>query len=356
MWNHRIIKKKNNQTTTYEIHEVYYDDSGAVEGWTKDAVSPFGESLDELKADLKYFLHSFKSPILELVLKDGKEILTEEATPSDIDIVHSSELIEREIIKSILERLTEIENENGVEILYAVESGSRAWGFESPDSDYDVRFIYRHKPEWYISVMPKRDVIEYPVSELLDFSGWDISKALFLLNKSNPVLFEWLNSPIVYRSNESALEQFRSASELYFSPKSCIYHYLHMAKGNFREYLQKDLVRVKKYFYVLRPLCACMWIEKHDEAPPMNFESLLQGLSLEAELLESIDKLLIQKRKGLESETADKITVINDFIEKKIDYFSEKASAFNAAEKPRTDKLDQLLRTLIRRPRKGCIF
>jgi predicted nucleotidyltransferase len=222
----------------------------------------------------------------------------------------------------ILERLDEIEKEHDVEIIYAVESGSRAWGFESPDSDYDVRFIYKHNIDWYLSVFPGRDVLEFPLEDLLDFSGWDIKKALFLLNKSNPVLFEWLNSPIVYRKNNLCFDRIKAAADLFFSPVSCLYHYLHMAEGNYREYLQADVVRLKKYLYVLRPLFACAWIEKYNCAPPMNFERLLGGLSIDSQLLTAINNLLEQKRTGFESVTAPKIVIINEFIEERIEYFS----------------------------------
>ena len=106
--------------------------------------------------------------------------------------------MEQRIIETIKNRLLEIEKEQNVKILYAVESGSRAWGFESVDSDYDVRFIYAHSKNWYLNILPKRDVIEYPIEDELDYSGWDLRKTMFLINKSNPVFFEWLRSPIVY--------------------------------------------------------------------------------------------------------------------------------------------------------------
>ena len=128
-----------------------------------------------------------------------------------------SHVISPSMLPIIQSRLADIETEHNVEILLAIESGSRAWGFESMDSDYDVRFIYRHRPDWYLSVLPKRDVIVYPVDDLLDFSGWDIKKTLFLMSKSNPVLLEWLRSPIVYRKNSNAFSVLFDASEQYFS-------------------------------------------------------------------------------------------------------------------------------------------
>jgi uncharacterized protein len=134
--------------------------------------------------------------------------------------------------------LDEIEKEGQVTILYACETGSRGWGFESEDRDYDVRFIYLRRTEWYLSIQKKRDVIERPIDEDLDISGWDLPKALQLLRKSNPPLLERFQSPIVYRDNPSVTSRFRKLMQDYYSPISCMYHYLHMAQGNYRTYLQ----------------------------------------------------------------------------------------------------------------------
>jgi len=183
--------------------------------------------------------------------------------------------MEKENFEHIQRKLPEIEREHNVRILYAIESGSRAWGFESTDSDYDVRFIYVHAKNWYLNILPKRDVIEYPIENVFDFSGWDLRKTFFLMNKSNPVLFEWLRSPIVYLKDDYFFQIIDELSKIYFSPISSIYHYLHMANGNFRQYLQTDIVKTKKYFYVIRPILACLWIEKFNESPPMEFEKLL---------------------------------------------------------------------------------
>jgi predicted nucleotidyltransferase len=98
----------------------------------------------------------------------------------------------------IIEKLNEIEQTDNITILHAVESGSRAWGFASPDSDYDVRFFYMRQKDYYLRLDRTRDVLEYPVFDLLDINGWDIDKTLKLLHTSNPTLFEWSNSPIVY--------------------------------------------------------------------------------------------------------------------------------------------------------------
>ncbi len=173
--------------------------------------------------------------------------------------------------REIRDTLDRIETREDVRVLYAVESGSRAWGFASTDSDWDVRFLYLRRPEWYLSVQRRRDVLEYPLADGLDVSGWDLKKALGLFAKSNPPLLEWLRSPIVYREAFSAAARLRVLAADYFSPRSCMHHYLSMAEGNYREYLQRDPVRVKKYFYVLRPVLACRWIQMHGTTPPTEF-------------------------------------------------------------------------------------
>ena len=185
----------------------------------------------------------------------------------------------------ILEVLNQIEKEQEIKILYACEAGSRAQDLASKDSDYDVRFIYVHTPNWYLSIDQKRDVIErsnqdqisIPVHPLLDLNGWELTKALRLLRKSNPSLLEWLQSNIVYYQAYSSIEKIRAMEKKVFSPKSCVYHYLQMSKRNLRE-IQGNTVGIKKYLNVLRPILAAKWIEKHNTIPPIEFQVLLDDL------------------------------------------------------------------------------
>lgn len=251
------------------------------------------------------------------------------------------------IRKKIENKLAIIETEYNVEILFAIESGSRAWGFESLDSDYDVRFIYKHQTDWYLSVLPQRDVIEIPIQELMDYSGWDLRKAFFLMNKSNPVLFEWLRSPIIYKKNEKFYEIFFDISKEYFSPIGTVYHYLKMAARNYREYLKKEKVRVKKYFYVLRPLLACAWVEQKQSSPPMEFEILLNEVLTDNVVRQEIDALLLKKRNGVELGEENRIEILNLFIESKIVYFEKLVANFNPALKPESTKMDFTFRKIL---------
>ena len=223
---------------------------------------------------------------------------------------------------SISEQLSNIETAHGVRILYAVESGSRAWGFASRNSDYDVRFIYIHKPDWYLSIRDRRDVIECPISNDLDISGWDLRKALGLFSKSNPPLLEWLGSPIIYKDAFDLANRLREMLTTSFQPQRSMYHYLHMARGNYREYLKGEVVRLKKYLYVLRPILACLWIEKHGTMPPTEFSKLVRDARPSVTLSAAIDDLLQQKMSGNELDTAPKIPVLNEFIEQMLDHYS----------------------------------
>lgn len=248
--------------------------------------------------------------------------------------------MDRKIYDTIKERLLEVEKEHKVKILYAVESGSRSWGIESTNSDYDVRFIYVHDKNWYLNILPKKDVIEYPIVDEFDYAGWDLRKTLFLANKSNPVLFEWLKSPIIYYKDNYFYDVMEQLSQEYFSPISSVYHYLHMARGNYRQFLQTDKVKIKKYFYVLRPLMACMWIEKYKESPPVEFEKLLTQIT-EKELLDEITDLLKKKKSGIELGLEPRRDRINDFIEKILQHFEDVASSFDPKKKPKQKILEE---------------
>lgn len=253
-----------------------------------------------------------------------------------------------DMTQSIAEELERIEREENVRILYACESGSRAWGFPSKDSDYDVRFIYIRPVEWYLSIFQKRDVIEKPISGMLDINGWDLRKALNLFRKSNPPLLEWLESPILYREDTSVAEQIRRISPLTFSPRSCLFHYLHMAKGNYRDYLQGDQVKIKKYFYVLRPILACEWIERYGAMPPIEFDRLVDNMLPEGSGIKPlIHELLTRKKAGDEMDLEPRIHRINEFLEEKIAYYECFASGMDAAGGVEDEQLDKLFRSAL---------
>ena len=242
----------------------------------------------------------------------------------------------------IRERLKEIEKEHHIKILYAVESGSRAWGFASKDSDYDIRFIYVHHLHWYLRIFPERDVIEYPIDkQLLDISGWDLKKTLGLLSKSNPVLYEWLQSPIVYYEDSAFLKDLQNLATHFFRPTSTLHHYLHMAENNYKEYLQGDMVKIKKYFYVLRPVLTCLWIEKYNSPPPMLFEELVKNIIKDTSLMNVISILLERKRRGDELSLEPSIPEINAFLDQSIIHIKDLISTLPEDRKDKGDLLDE---------------
>jgi predicted nucleotidyltransferase len=220
----------------------------------------------------------------------------------------------RETISTYLDGL---EQSEAVRVLYAVESGSRAWGFESPDSDFDIRFIYVRPQDWYLSVQKRRDVIEAMVEPDLDFAGWDLPKALGLLRKSNPSLLEWLASPIVYREDTPFMLEFRELAEQCVSLHACFKHYLSMATTNWQANFSSDSVLLKKYFYVLRPVFSCRWIERYRSAPPVAFSELVDGQGGEVAL--ALEGLLAAKAVTSELGTAARIPTLDRFIETELE-------------------------------------
>ena len=247
---------------------------------------------------------------------------------------------------TVLDELARLEREHDVHVLFACESGSRGWGFASPDSDYDVRFIYVHRLAWYLTVEPGRDVIEQPISGELDVGGWELRKALQLLRDSNPTLLEWLRSPIVYRQDDAWAARLRTLAEDKFSPVRGYHHYVSMARKNLREHLYGETVRYKKYLYVLRPLLAARWIREDRGAPPMVFADLVAATSLDASLVAEIDALLDVKMRAGESATSPRWAGIHDFIEREL--AAAQAHQFVRQDKASTWPLDDYLNDAVR--------
>ena len=244
----------------------------------------------------------------------------------------------REII--IPEKLAEIEQRENVRILHCVESGSRAWGFASPDSDFDVRFIYVRPKDFYLRLDKTRDVIEWQLDDVLDINGWDLQKAFGLLHKSNPTLFEWNNSPIVYKTTP----EWKEISDIishYFQQKSGLYHYISTAKSNYREYLHGETVRLKKYFYVLRPILACRWILEKQTPPPMLFTDLAKACLDEA-LVPAVNELLDLKMNTPELGEGKRIGVINDYLDASILDIEELLKEYPSDDPKSWDELNSI--------------
>ena len=217
-----------------------------------------------------------------------------------------------DITKEIEQKLLEIEKNEKVIVLHAVESGSRAWGFASPDSDYDVRFIYIRRKEDYLKLNESRDVIEWQLDEVLDINGWDLKKVLKQFYRGNATLFEWSNSPIVYKTTE-LWKQIYDEAKSYFSVKVAAYHYYGTANSTYIQYLQEESVKYKKYFYALRPLLAGKYIQEYHCPPPVLFDDLMK-LDMPEELRNGINELLEIKKRSDEREKGMQIPIVRDFI------------------------------------------
>lgn len=256
-------------------------------------------------------------------------------------------MINQAIQQEIVNQLDRLEREENIRLLYACESGSRAWGFPSADSDYDVRFIYLRSTAWYLSIDEGRDVIEMDVSNQLDLSGWDLKKALKLFRKSNPPLFEWLGSPIVYLEKYAVINKLRALLPEFYAPVSCMHHYFHMAEGNYRQYLKGDRVWIKKYFYVLRPILACNWIEQDLGPVPTEFSILVDKIIQENKLKTAINNLIIEKSRGNELYWGMRIPEISDFIDREINRLKEQLQVTRKRRKFDTEKLNDIFRSAL---------
>lgn len=241
---------------------------------------------------------------------------------------------------TIEQTLSQLEKEHHIRILYAIESGSRAWGFASPDSDYDVRYIYIRPKNDYLRLDAYRDTIEGPLDQVLDFSGWDLTKTLSLLRKTNPSLMEWAGSPVVYRTTP-AWEALSARFPEFFQVQPNMRHYLSMTEGGWKRHLQEERVRLKKYLYVLRPLLCFRWLEKFGTVPPVPFDLLCREV-LPEELKEATADLLRRKMAAEEKELAAHIPELDAFILAELPRMKEVLSAMPQPEAESYDKLNAM--------------
>lgn len=207
-------------------------------------------------------------------------------------------------------KLQQLEKNHNIRILYACEAGSRAWGISSPNSDYDVRFIYIHQEDWYLQLYEGKDVIEYTCEEnKLELNGWELKKSLKLLNKSNPSLFEYLQSPIIYRRDEDFFKKLTELSSKAFSPYTALYHYLNIGKRNNR--MLKENPTTKRYLTTLKPIISCQWILQHKKIPPIGDRMLFFHYIEDNHIEEQIELLLKQKQLGVEQFSS---SILDDYI------------------------------------------
>ena len=239
----------------------------------------------------------------------------------------------------IRRKLDEIARAEGVRILLAVESGSRAWGFHSPDSDYDVRFLYARPVDDYLALQPMRDVIERPIdADDLDVGGWDVSKALKLVSRGNAVVSEWLSSPILYAEDPAFRPLFEPLARDWQQLHGDVAHYYGLARRQWGSFIEgRAEVRLKKYFYVIRPAVTLHWLrEDHLGTPPMNLPHLLQDVRLPDATAQALADL--QSRKQAAGETVGvgaRIPAIDDYVREQM--------TWGLSQKPREPRRDPAL-------------
>lgn len=220
------------------------------------------------------------------------------------------------IRRDIAARLDAVEATHGVRLLMAVESGSRAWGFPSPDSDYDVRFVYVRPRDWYLALQPGRDVIEAPIVDEIDLNGWDVRKALGLLLRSNAVVSEWIGSPIRYRTDDPFVARLAALADALFDARATAHHYANLGNRVAALWLDRaDDVPVKRYFYALRPALAIRALRHSPTArPPMDLPSLILAGNVPDPIVERIARLVEAKARTNEKANAARMPELDALI------------------------------------------
>lgn len=256
------------------------------------------------------------------------------------------------VVSEIDERLAGVERGYKVRLGLAIESGSRAWGFPSPDSDYDCRFVYLRRRDDYLTLFPERDVIETPMTAVLDVNGWDLAKAVRLLLGGNAVIVEWLKSPIIYQAQPGFCADFLELAGRVGNRERFAHHYIHLARRILDKYF-KDLgdVNLKKLFYVLRPALALKWLSCHptEKIAPMNLSELMAGVELPADVAQCIEELLAQKLVAREVGRGAMPLLLNSFIGSELEAAETSFSVGNAPSDEDKSLADEFFRRAIDR-------
>jgi len=245
----------------------------------------------------------------------------------------------------IIEHINRLEEDRGISILLAAESGSRAWGCPSPDSDYDIRIMYKWRKTEYLEIDDKPDTINYFHGKLLDINGWDIKKTLKLVRRSNATPFEWAQSPIIYKEVEGFRAKILGLCKTYFQAHHSVNHYKGIAKNS---YLSNNLtgeIKLKKLFYVLRPLMAAKWIIKNNEVPPMDIPNLIKIVDNQ-EIVDHINDLLEIKSAANEDYVHNIDPKMSRFIDEQFAYINS-VELGGKPERLSSDKLNQTFKEII---------
>lgn len=251
------------------------------------------------------------------------------------------------MIEKIKDYLGKIEEEKNIKILWACETGSRAWGFPSTDSDYDIRLIYVHKSNWYLNLVEQKDSIDVMFENNdIDISGWELRKSLNLLRKSNAPLLERIQSPIIYECDKEFIAELLSVSQPFYSKISTMHHYLSMAKKFVEELENSSEYKLKRFFYTLRSAMICKWIIEKEEIPPIEFEKIYNELTIDESLRNRIIELIKFKKTIGESYLHKGEKALVEFIKSCVNE-AEKVKDTLPVSKGDIENLNYLLRKYI---------
>lgn len=252
---------------------------------------------------------------------------------------------------TILSHLEDIERKYDVHVLLAVESGSRARGLFSNESDWDVRFVYVNRLDWYLKVNEGRDVIEEMFDDNIDMVGWELRKTLRLFQKSNPSLMEWLHSPVIYRADTDFLSRMRKLEPVYFNPIKTMYHYESLYIKHDKRYLQDSANPLKRFLHYLRGILSCRWLEEHKTMPPVLFSELVQATVEDDSIRQKINELIALKRQTKQNDNLEVDASLVEYAHHLADHFEQTISDFRPDINHTGDSsdLDRLLREMVLR-------
>ena len=241
-------------------------------------------------------------------------------------------------MNTVTTTLKELEEKNKITILFACEAGSRAFGYENENSDVDIRFIYTHDLDWYLTVFPQTDVLEVS-SGKVEFHGWDIKKTLFLIAKSNPSILEWFISPTIYKEAEE-VKMLRELSTECFSVKSLLFHYINMGKTNLKT--QEDRSNQKGVLYALKSILFGRWILENESLPRLTLPQLLQDSSVH-------DQIKMQGKTLFRRETLSEPEHLMGNLEEELNQLEKKARLFKERRVMDQNRIDCVFRSIVRR-------
>jgi predicted nucleotidyltransferase len=253
----------------------------------------------------------------------------------------------KRVTQSIIGKLNEIETANEVKIPLAIESGSRGWGFAAANADYDCRFIYVHRQERYLSVMDVEGFIEFELNEIYDIKGHDLKRVMIYIMKSQTTINEWLSSNVIYVYNEPIVQMLRNLAAEFFNPIPVSYHYLSLAKKMFAEITSTEDAKIKKYFYILRPVANLNFIHQFRKMPYMEYDRTLAAINPPSDVLTAINELKEQKITMLEHDRIPMHRLLIDYFRAEIDRFDGLLKDMKHDKNADYSVLDEAFRAII---------